>query len=52
MNSIRLLPLALLPAGVVNTLRQVASESMGLWDYILNGGFFTVVVVLWLALRR
>lgn len=52
MSNIRLIPLVLLPAGLANTLRQVASESMGLWDYILNGGFITIVVVLWFAFRR
>jgi hypothetical protein len=52
MNDYRLLPLVLLPAGLANTLRQVANESMGVWDYVMNGGFITIVVVLWVALRR
>jgi hypothetical protein len=52
MISHRLLPLALLPAPVITTLREVANESMGLWDYVVNGGFVTVIIVLWVALRR
>lgn len=52
MNDYRLLPLVLLPATLTNTLREVANESMGVWDYVLNGGFITIAIVLWVALRR
>lgn len=52
MNDYRLLPLALLPATLISTLREIANEPMGVWDYVINGGFLTVVVVLWVALRR
>ena len=42
----------LLPASVVNGLRQAASEPFTLWDYIANGAFITIAFVLWVALRR
>ena len=46
-----LLPV-LLPIGVVTVLREAAQAPWELWDYIVNGGFVAVCVVLWVALRR
>jgi hypothetical protein len=42
----------LLPVGVFTVLREAAQAPWHLWDYIVNGGFLAVAVILWVALRR
>ena len=44
--------LVLLPIGVYSVLREAAEAPWHLWDYIVNGGLVTVLVILWVALRR
>lgn len=48
----RHIPTVLLPLGVFTVLREAAKAPWHLWDYIVNGGFITICVVLWVALRR
>lgn len=52
MNDHQQLLWLLLPATVLNGLREAASQPMGVWDYLANGGIITVAVILWVALKR
>jgi hypothetical protein len=51
-NDPKLIPLVILPAALANTLKETANQTMGLWDYLANGGIITVAIILWIALRR
>jgi hypothetical protein len=42
----------LLPISVLSAFREAAKAPWHLWDYIVNGGFITICVILWVALRR